>query len=134
MAKVFNEAGISALAVSGHSTISERDQALRDLKDRRVNALFAADLFNEGLDLPEVDTVLFLRPTESPTVFLQQLARIFRGSAVNGGRWLGGRRCGLILAAGVDIGPSVVSGGRGSTGPGSFGSEGRVGLWVSRVR
>jgi hypothetical protein len=78
MAKVFNEAGISALAVSGHSTISERDQALRDLKDRRVNALFAADLFNEGLDLPEVDTVLFLRPTESPTVFLQQLGRGLR--------------------------------------------------------
>ncbi|HET6293298.1 MAG TPA: DUF3427 domain-containing protein [Kribbella sp.] len=78
MAKVFNDAGIPALAVSGRSLIAERDQALRDLKDRRVNALFAADLFNEGLDLPEVDTVLFLRPTESPTVFLQQLGRGLR--------------------------------------------------------
>jgi hypothetical protein len=78
MAKVFNEAGIPALAVSGRSLTAERDQALRDLKDRRVNALFAADLFNEGLDLPEVDTVLFLRPTESPTVFLQQLGRGLR--------------------------------------------------------
>ena len=43
-----------------------------------VNALFAADLFNEGLDIPDVDTVLFLRPTESATVFLQQLGRGLR--------------------------------------------------------
>jgi superfamily II DNA or RNA helicase/HKD family nuclease len=78
MAKVFNDAGIPALAVSGRTLHADRDQALRDLKERRVNALFAADLFNEGLDLPEVDTVLFLRPTESPTVFLQQLGRGLR--------------------------------------------------------
>ncbi len=45
---------------------------------RRVNILFAADLFNEGLDIPDVDTVLFLRPTESATVFLQQLGRGLR--------------------------------------------------------
>lgn len=80
MAKTFNAAGIPALAVSGETSTAARDQALRDLKDRRVNALFAADLFNEGLDLPEVDTVLFLRPTESPTVFLQQLGRGLRQS------------------------------------------------------
>ena len=43
-----------------------------------MNVLFAADLFNEGLDLPDVDTVLFLRPTESATVFLQQLGRGLR--------------------------------------------------------
>ncbi|GAA1568570.1 DUF3427 domain-containing protein [Kribbella karoonensis] len=78
MAQTFNQAGIPALAVSGETSTVLRDQALRDLKDRRVNALFAADLFNEGLDLPEVDTVLFLRPTESPTVFLQQLGRGLR--------------------------------------------------------
>ncbi|RZU22300.1 superfamily II DNA or RNA helicase [Kribbella rubisoli] len=78
MAKVFNDAGIPARSVSGLTPTHERDQALRDLKDRRVNALFAADLFNEGLDLPEVNTVLFLRPTESPTVFLQQLGRGLR--------------------------------------------------------
>lgn len=78
MAEVFRTAGIPARAVSGQTPTAERDQALRDLKDRRVNALFAADLFNEGLDLPEVNTVLFLRPTESPTVFLQQLGRGLR--------------------------------------------------------
>ncbi|TDO35195.1 superfamily II DNA or RNA helicase, partial [Kribbella sp. VKM Ac-2527] len=80
MATVFSNAGIPARAVSGNSLTVERDQALRDLKERRVNVLFAADLFNEGLDLPEVDTVLFLRPTESPTVFLQQLGRGLRQS------------------------------------------------------
>ncbi len=78
MAGVFNKAGIPARAVSGLTGATEREQALRDLKNRRVNALFAADLFNEGLDLPEIDTVLFLRPTESPTVFLQQLGRGLR--------------------------------------------------------
>ncbi|TCC55110.1 DUF3427 domain-containing protein [Kribbella pittospori] len=80
MADVFSKAGIPARAVSGQTLTAERDQALRDLKDLRVNALFAADLFNEGLDLPEVNTVLFLRPTESPTVFLQQLGRGLRQS------------------------------------------------------
>ncbi len=78
MARVFTEAGIPARAVSGQTPQAARDQALDDLRHRRVNALFAADLFNEGLDLPDVDTVLFLRPTESATVFLQQLGRGLR--------------------------------------------------------
>ncbi len=63
-------------AAAQHS--AERERALQDLKERRVNVLFAADLFNEGLDLPDVDTVLFLRPTESATIFLQQLGRGLR--------------------------------------------------------
>lgn len=62
MAATFRDAGIPALAVSGDTPAHAREQALQDLKDRRVNVLFAADLFNEGLDLPEVDTVLFIRP------------------------------------------------------------------------
>ena len=78
MAQVFNEAGISARAVSGNTPTHARAQALADLRDRRVNILFAADLFNEGLDLPDVDTVLFLRPTESATIFLQQMGRGLR--------------------------------------------------------
>ena len=52
--------------------------ALEGLRDGRINAVFAVDLFNEGLDVPAVDTVLFLRPTESATVFLQQLGRGLR--------------------------------------------------------
>ncbi|PVG81788.1 DUF3427 domain-containing protein [Nocardioides gansuensis] len=78
MARCFVEAGIPARAVSGQTSATDRAQALRDLRDRRINALFAADLFNEGLDLPDVDTVLFLRPTESATIFLQQLGRGLR--------------------------------------------------------
>jgi superfamily II DNA or RNA helicase/HKD family nuclease len=78
MAQTFREAGISALAVSGETPTRAREQALQELKDRKLNVLFAADLFNEGLDLPEVDTILFLRPTESATIFLQQLGRGLR--------------------------------------------------------
>ncbi len=78
MASVFNQAGIPALAVSGSTRQVDREQALTDLRARRVNVLFAAELFNEGLDVPVVDTVLFLRPTESATVFLQQLGRGLR--------------------------------------------------------
>ena len=78
MAESFNRTGIPAKAVSGDTAPAEREQALRDLRSRKVNILFAADLYNEGLDLPDVDTVLFLRPTESATVFLQQLGRGLR--------------------------------------------------------
>ncbi|GAB3760311.1 DEAD/DEAH box helicase [Nocardioides ginsengisegetis] len=78
MASVFRAAGVPSLAVSGQTPQADRERALTDLKDRRVNMLFAADLFNEGLDLPDVDTVLFLRPTESATIFLQQLGRGLR--------------------------------------------------------
>ena len=78
MATVFSEAGIPAAAVNGQTPRPERERALADLRHRRINALFAVDLFNEGLDLPDVDTVLFLRPTESATVFIQQLGRGLR--------------------------------------------------------
>ena len=81
MARVFNEAGIPAVAVDASTDAETRASALRDLRDRRVNAVFAVDLFNEGLDVPQVDTVLFLRPTESATVFLQQLGRGLRRTA-----------------------------------------------------
>jgi superfamily II DNA or RNA helicase len=78
MAEVFTRAGIPSLAVSGQSSSADRSAALRRLRDLEVNCLFAADLFNEGLDLPQVDTVLLLRPTQSATVFLQQLGRGLR--------------------------------------------------------
>jgi superfamily II DNA or RNA helicase len=78
MAEVFNRAGIPSLAVSGDTPAETRAEALRRLRNLEVNCLFAADLFNEGLDLPQVDTVLFLRPTQSATVFLQQLGRGLR--------------------------------------------------------
>ena len=78
MARKFNDAKIPAIAVSAATSSHDRDEALRKLRDREVNVVFAVDLFNEGVDVPEIDTVLFLRPTESPTVFLQQLGRGLR--------------------------------------------------------
>lgn len=78
MADRFTQAGLPSVAVTAHSPAGERAQALRNLKDRRINAVFTVDLFNEGVDVPEIDTVLFLRPTDSATVFLQQLGRGLR--------------------------------------------------------
>ncbi|HEX6197331.1 MAG TPA: DUF3427 domain-containing protein [Jiangellaceae bacterium] len=78
MARVFRDAGIPALAVSGTTRPDERSAAIEQLRRGEVSVLFAADLFNEGLDIPEVDTVLLLRPTQSATIFLQQLGRGLR--------------------------------------------------------
>jgi superfamily II DNA or RNA helicase/HKD family nuclease len=78
MTQVFNDAGIPARTVTGATPSSERAEALRDLREAKVNVLFTVDVFNEGLDIPDVDTVLFLRPTESSTIFMQQLGRGLR--------------------------------------------------------
>lgn len=78
MTRVFNEAGIPARLVTGHTTTEDRASALRELRAASVNVLFTVDVFNEGLDIPDVDTVLFLRPTESSTIFMQQLGRGLR--------------------------------------------------------
>ena len=78
MAEHFTRHGIASVAVWGDSPWTEREAALRDLAEGRVRAVFSVDLFNEGVDVPNVDTVLMLRPTESPTLFLQQLGRGLR--------------------------------------------------------
>jgi superfamily II DNA or RNA helicase/HKD family nuclease len=78
MTEQFVAAGIPAQMVSGDTPTHERRAALSALRNREISALFTVDLFNEGLDIPEIDTVLFLRPTESATVFLQQLGRGLR--------------------------------------------------------
>jgi superfamily II DNA or RNA helicase/HKD family nuclease len=80
MARVFNEAGIRSQAVWADTPSSERQRALEHLSARRINVLFSVDLFNEGVDVPVVDTLLLLRPTDSPTLFLQQLGRGLRKS------------------------------------------------------
>lgn len=80
MADKFTEAGIPSAMVSGKTGDDARRQALSDLRDRRINVIFSVDVFNEGLDIKEVDTVLMLRPTESATIFLQQLGRGLRGT------------------------------------------------------
>jgi superfamily II DNA or RNA helicase len=78
MAAKFNQAGIPADWLTGESSREQRAQVQGRLRGRDINFLFVVDLYNEGVDIPEVDTVLFLRPTESLTVFLQQLGRGLR--------------------------------------------------------
>ncbi|MBI5830808.1 MAG: DUF3427 domain-containing protein [Armatimonadetes bacterium] len=78
MARFFNERGLPAVALSAQSPSEERRSARERLVRREVNFVFVVDLYNEGVDIPEIDTVLFLRPTESLTVFLQQLGRGLR--------------------------------------------------------
>ena len=78
MAERFSAAGIAAAAVHGKTPRDERRAVVRRLRTGQLQVLFTVDLFNEGVDVPEVDTVLFLRPTESATVFLQQLGRGLR--------------------------------------------------------
>ena len=78
MARKFSEAGLPSRAVSAETDTNTRGDAIADLRAGRIRALFAVDLFNEGVDLPEVETLLFLRPTESALVFMQQLGRGLR--------------------------------------------------------
>lgn len=78
MAERFDRHGIPAASLSGESDRKHREEVQGRLRRREINFLFVVDLYNEGVDIPEVDTVLFLRPTESLTVFLQQLGRGLR--------------------------------------------------------
>ncbi|MER5629723.1 DEAD/DEAH box helicase [Streptomyces nitrosporeus] len=78
MADFFRRAGIKALALSGETPRHERKAALEQLRSADLQVIFSVDLFNEGLDVPDVDTLLLLRPTSSATVFLQQLGRGLR--------------------------------------------------------
>jgi superfamily II DNA or RNA helicase/HKD family nuclease len=80
MAERFERAGIASVAIWGDSAKVDRQGALRDLASGRRQVVFTVDLFNEGVDVPAVDTLLMLRPTESPTLFLQQLGRGLRKS------------------------------------------------------
>ena len=81
MARVFRENGIPAAAVvsGGASEVcEERGRAIHELETGDLRVIFSVDMFNEGVDIPDVDMVMFLRPTESPVVFLQQLGRGLR--------------------------------------------------------
>ena len=77
MADQFARNGIAAAAVYAGSSLSQAD-ALQRLSDGRLKVIFSVDLFNEGVDLPAIDTILMLRPTESKILFLQQLGRGLR--------------------------------------------------------
>lgn len=78
MANYFNDKKIPSVAISSKTTKDERDKAKSGLINGKYKFAFVVDLYNEGVDIPEVNTILFLRPTESLTVFLQQLGRGLR--------------------------------------------------------
>jgi superfamily II DNA or RNA helicase/HKD family nuclease len=78
MADSFEKAGIPSRSLHSKTSEDARELAKSELQKGIINCIFTVDLFNEGVDIPEVDTVLFLRPTESLTIFLQQLGRGLR--------------------------------------------------------
>ena len=77
MAEKFNLAGIKAAFLTSKNS-NDRELIRSQFRNKEFNYLFVVDIFNEGVDIPEIDTVLFLRPTESLTIFLQQLGRGLR--------------------------------------------------------
>ena len=83
MADYFNRNGVVSVSVHSDSKVL-RNEALAQLKDGSIQVIFSVDLFNEGVDLPSIDTVLMLRPTESKIMFLQQLGRGLRNSPGTG--------------------------------------------------
>lgn len=78
MASMFNRAGIPSDYLIAESNDEVRNNVKRRLLQREINFIFVVDIYNEGVDIPELNAVLFLRPTESLTVFLQQLGRGLR--------------------------------------------------------
>lgn len=81
MAKYFNDRGVPSQAI--HSdvktlSLAQREAYIRDFRDNQLQVLFTVDVFNEGVDFPDVEALLFLRPTESKTIFTQQLGRGLR--------------------------------------------------------
>ncbi len=78
MNKFFNDEGIPSVCLTGNSTDTERNEARNKLTSGEIKFVFVVDLYNEGVDIPVIDTILFLRPTESLTIFLQQLGRGLR--------------------------------------------------------
>lgn len=79
MSEQFSKDGERAAAVHGESALS-RGEALEQLEQGKLDIIFSVDLFSEGVDLPSIDTVLLLRPTESKILFLQQIGRGLRHS------------------------------------------------------
>ena len=77
-AKAFTDAGIPSAALSGAIPAESRRAVLDDLRAGRLRAIFSVDVLSEGVDLPEVNTIFLMRPTQSATVFLQQLGRGLR--------------------------------------------------------
>lgn len=80
MAQEFNSRGIQSICLSGNDSVEQRSYYIKRLEDDHddLEFIFTVDIFNEGVDIPSVNTVLMLRPTNSPIVFIQQLGRGLR--------------------------------------------------------
>ena len=78
MARKFSDAGLSSIALTGDDSAEIRDQGLRDLRTGKLRCVFSVEVLGEGVDVPDVDVVLLLRPTASATLFTQQLGRGLR--------------------------------------------------------
>jgi superfamily II DNA or RNA helicase len=76
MAKFFKNKGIKAEAI--HSDSDKRDAIIEQFRNDDIQIVFTVDIFNEGIDFPNIRVLLFLRPTESKTIFIQQLGRGLR--------------------------------------------------------
>lgn len=80
MSEEFNKRGIISIHLSSDDSIDKRVEYIKKLEDETdpLEVIFTVDIFNEGVDIPSLNTVLFLRPTNSPIVFIQQLGRGLR--------------------------------------------------------
>ncbi len=78
MARKFTESGLKSIALTGDDSSEVRDKGLGDLKAGRIQCVFSVEVLGEGVDVPDVDTVMLLRPTASATLFTQQLGRGLR--------------------------------------------------------
>lgn len=78
MAEWFEKSGLPARSLTGMNTSEERDSTIRNLRSGVIKLICTCDLFNEGVDIPEVNTLLLLRPTQSPVLFQQQIGRGLR--------------------------------------------------------
>lgn len=78
MANWFEKSGLPACSLTGANTPEQREDAIRNLRSGKFKLICTCDLFNEGVDIPEVNTLLLLRPTQSPVIFQQQIGRGLR--------------------------------------------------------
>ncbi len=80
MSEEFNKRGINSISLTSEDSVNKREHIIKRLEDKddELQVIFSVDIFNEGVDIPAINTVLMLRPTNSPIVFIQQLGRGLR--------------------------------------------------------
>ncbi|MCL7748777.1 DEAD/DEAH box helicase family protein [Halalkalibacter alkaliphilus] len=78
LAKSFTDKGVACLSLTSKTSARDRKEAVQKLESGELEVILTVDLFNEGVDIPLVDTLLFARPTESLSIFTQQVGRGLR--------------------------------------------------------